>query len=76
VVAEFDHSETRSQERERRMSQSSGVIQVGTISGRILLIRGERVIVDADLAEFYGVSTKRLNEQMKRNRDRFPDDFM
>jgi hypothetical protein len=52
------------------------VIEVGTISGRILLIRGERVIVDADLAEFYGVSTKRLNEQVKRNRDRFPDDFM
>ena len=58
------------------MNRSPDVIQVGTISGRILLIRGERVIVDADLAEFYGVSTKRLNEQVKRNRDRFPDDFM
>lgn len=43
---------------------------------RILLIRGEKVIVDTDLAEFYGVATKRLNEQVKRNRDRFPDDFM
>lgn len=58
------------------MNRSPDLIQVGTISGRILLIRGERVIVDADLAEFYGVSTKRLNEQVKRNRDRFPDDFM
>jgi hypothetical protein len=58
------------------MNQRADVIEVGTISGRILLIRGERVIVDADLAEFYGVSTKRLNEQVKRNRDRFPDDFM
>ena len=42
----------------------------------ILLIRGERVILDADLAILYGVSTKRLNEQVKRNRDRFPADFM
>ncbi len=52
------------------------VIRVGTIEQRILLIRGERVIVDADLAEFYGVQTKRLNEQVKRNKDRFPDDFV
>ena len=58
------------------MTPSADVIEIGTISGRILLFRGERVIIDADLAEFYGVSTKRLNEQVKRNRDRFPDDFM
>ena len=43
---------------------------------RILLIRGEKVIVDADLAEAYGVPTRRLNEQVRRNLDRFPDDFM
>jgi hypothetical protein len=42
---------------------------------RILTIRGQRVILDADLAEAYRVSTKRLNEQVKRNRDRFPPDF-
>ena len=46
------------------------------IENRILLIRGEKVIVDADLSEFYGVATKRLNEQVKRNANRFPDDFM
>lgn len=46
------------------------------IERRILLIRGEKVMLDADLAELYGVPTKRLNEQVKRNRDRFPDDFM
>ncbi len=40
------------------------------------MIRGEKVIIDADLATFYGVTTKRLNEQVKRNRDRFPEDFM
>lgn len=46
------------------------------IEKRILLIRGERVMVDSDIAELYGVTTKRLNEQAKRNGDRFPDDFM
>jgi hypothetical protein len=51
-------------------------VRVGTIQDRILLIRGEKVIIDADLAAFYGVSTKRLNEQVKRNRERFPVDFM
>jgi len=43
---------------------------------RILLIRGRRVMLDADLAAIYGVSTKRLNEQVKRNLSRFPEDFM
>ena len=42
----------------------------------ILLIRDQRVMLDRDLAELYGVPLKRLNEQVKRNRDRFPDDFM
>jgi type VI protein secretion system component VasK len=41
----------------------------------ILLIRGERVILDSDLAALYGVSTSRFNEQVKRNRSRFPSDF-
>ncbi len=49
---------------------------MGIIEQRILLIRGEKVIIDADLADFYGVSTKRLNEQVKRNRSRFPGDFV
>ncbi len=42
----------------------------------ILNIRNERVILDADLAPLYGVTTKRLNEQVKRNKKRFPEDFM
>ena len=45
------------------------------VGKRILLVRGERVLVDADLAQLYGVSTKRLNEQVKRNGRRFPADF-
>jgi len=58
------------------MSKGGMTVQVGVIEQRILLVRGEKVIVDADLADFYGVPTKRLNEQVKRNRERFPADFM
>jgi hypothetical protein len=57
------------------MSETS-IVPIERIEGRILLIRGQRVILDADLAELYGVETRRLNEQVKRNADRFPDDFM
>lgn len=46
------------------------------VASRILQLRGQRVMLDADLAELYGVTTKRLNEQVKRNLDRFPEDFM
>jgi hypothetical protein len=46
------------------------------IINKILLIRGERVMIDSDLAELYGVPTKRLNEQIKRNIKRFPKHFM
>ena len=46
------------------------------IEGRILVLRGLKVMIDADLATLYGVPTRRLNEQVKRNRDRFPGDFM
>ena len=52
------------------------IIPLETIERRILLIRGYKVMIDADLADIYGVTTKRLNEQVKRNRDRFPEDFM
>jgi hypothetical protein len=58
------------------MPTPNALIPASTIQQRILLIRGERVIVDADLAHFYGVPTKRLNEQVRRNRARFPVDFM
>ena len=58
------------------MPEKKPIVPAGRIEQRILLIRDEKVIVDADLAEFYGVPTKRLNEQVKRNKGRFPDDFM
>lgn len=51
-------------------------LAVGAIASRILVLRGQRVLLDADLAALYGVPTKRLNEQVKRNRARFPADFI
>jgi hypothetical protein len=47
-----------------------------SIINKILIIRGIKVMIDSDLAKLYGVSTKRLNEQVKRNIKRFPEDFM
>ena len=58
------------------MENDSYIIPAERIERTILFIRGERVMLDADLAVLYGVTTKRLNEQVKRNRDRFPEDFM
>ena len=58
------------------MKETGAIIPIGSIQQRILQIRGVKTIVDADLAKFYGVETKRLNEQVRRNPERFPDDFM
>jgi len=51
------------------------LIPTEQIERAIFLIRGQKVILDTDLARLYGVTAKRLNEQVKRNRHRFPDDF-
>ena len=51
------------------------LIQEDKIQNLILIIRGERVIIDSDLAQIYGATTKRLNEQVRRNIDRFPPDL-
>ena len=58
------------------MPKQTAIVKIGTIQQRILLIRGEKVVVDADLAGFYGVTTKALNQAVRRNRNRFPDDFV
>lgn len=47
-----------------------------TIISKIHLLRGQKIMLDRDLAEMYGVETRRLNEQVKRNTERFPDSFM
>jgi hypothetical protein len=49
--------------------------KIANIERAIYLIRGQRVMIDSDLAAIYGVTTKQLNQQLKRNRNRFPEDF-
>ncbi|MBI5816036.1 MAG: ORF6N domain-containing protein [Nitrospinae bacterium] len=52
------------------------LVPTEVIEKKILLMRGEKVMLDTDLAALYGVTTRRLNEQVKRNRERFPEEFM
>jgi hypothetical protein len=58
------------------MADEGEIILVDQIEPLILEIRGRKVLLDSDLAALYGVLTKRLNEQVRRNGERFPDDFM
>jgi len=60
------------------MSEPKGHLAVSdeVIMNKILIVRGLKVMIDSDLAELYSVTTKRLNEQVKRNIKRFPEDFM
>jgi hypothetical protein len=58
------------------MAEESQIVLVDQIEPLILEIRGQKVLLDRDLAALYGVPTKRLNEQVRRNRERFPEDFM
>jgi hypothetical protein len=60
-----------------KKSSASGLpVPVQLIERRIYLIRGQKVMIDTDLAELYGVPTKVFNQAVKRNLERFPDDFM
>ncbi len=54
----------------------SDLVPLDRVDWAIILLRGQKVILDADLAALYGVTTARLNEQVKRNLGRFPPDFM
>ena len=58
------------------MKENTGTAAVGQIEQAILLLRGQRVMLDRDLATLYGVQTKNLNKAVRRNHDRFPADFM
>ena len=53
----------------------TAVLKPENVAQLIFFVRGEKVMLDADLAKLYGVTTKRLNEQLRRNRERFPEDF-
>ena len=57
------------------MSKKHQLVPVEQIEKSILTLRGQRVILDAELARIYGVTTARLNQQVRRNHDRFPADF-
>jgi len=56
--------------------KKSNALVPEVIERRILLIRGQKVLLDKDLASLYGVETRELNKAVRRNTDRFPDDFM
>jgi hypothetical protein len=58
------------------MGDLKQLVPAERIENVILFMRGEKVIADSDLAALYGVTTKRLNKEVKRNRGRFPADFM
>ena len=58
------------------MAMKNSFIPVERIEQLIVLIRGHKVMLDSDLARIYGVTTARLNQQVRRNLDRFPGDFM
>jgi hypothetical protein len=55
---------------------NAAIILAKRVSAKILVLRNQKVILDTDLADLYGVSVKRLNEQVKRNPKRFPPDFL
>lgn len=57
-------------------SGSAALVPVEQITQSILVLRGQKVLLDAELAALYGVTTRRLNEQVRRNRRRFPEDFL
>jgi hypothetical protein len=58
------------------MAEEGKIVLVDQIEPLIREIRGQKVLLDSDLALLYGVPTKRLNEQVRRNRERFPEDFL
>src|SRR5882672_7731975 len=61
--------------RNQRKYPAGGPMKALPLDERILAVRGQKVILDADLAELYGVTTKALNQAVKRNAERFPSDF-
>lgn len=60
----------------RKTATQTSLVPSERIEQSILLLRGQKVMLDSDLAALYGVTAKRLNEQVRRNVERFPEDFM
>lgn len=59
-----------------KSKQTTAILPAQQIAGKILFLRGTRVLLDSDLAKLYGVRTAALNRAVQRNRERFPEDFM
>ncbi len=59
-----------------KKQEAGALVVTEQIARQILVIRGQKVMLDADLAALYGVQTRRLNEQVRRNAERFPEDFV
>ena len=57
-------------------TESSAIVPIERVASKIYLIREEKVLLDSDLAELYGVETRVLKQAVKRNKNRFPSDFM
>ncbi|MCX6122581.1 MAG: ORF6N domain-containing protein [Ignavibacteriales bacterium] len=64
------------QDKQTCLIKSKAIIPVNLIEQRIFIIRGVKVMIDRDIAELYGAETKYLNRQVRRNRDRFPHEFV
>ena len=60
----------------KNLTRTSLSVSIQIVERKIYLIRGHKVMIDVDLAELYGVPTRVLNQQVQRNRKRFPEDFM
>lgn len=73
---DFEHGDKIERKQMNDLTTEKADLPVRVIENRILLVRTEKVMLDEDLAELYQVPTKRLNEAVRRNRDRFPEDFM
>jgi len=58
------------------MEETKELITTDDIRSKVYIIRGQQVMLDKDLAEIYGYEVKKLNQQVKRNIERFPEDFM
>ena len=59
-----------------RMEETKELITADDIRSKVYIIRGQQVMLDKDLAEIYGYEVKKLNQQVKRNIERFPEDFL
>ena len=78
VVENFDHllKDNAFNSFSMRMSDGKEIVAYSEVESKIAIIREQQVIADADVAELYGVETRRINEAVRNNPDKFPEDYM